>query len=147
VHLNTGRQLTLVSGRRLVAGRYLFVATHQGMFGGRDFAYVTVVRPHAPVTAISTGSQRSVPAVVDSLMPVAAALVALLFTLLLLRSFRSRPAGQKALWAAGFAFFAAATACEAVAQRTGWSPELFRSYYLDRKSTRLNSSHEWISYA
>src|SRR5207249_3726024 len=51
VHLNTGRQLTLVSGRRLVAGRYLFVATHQGMFGGRDFAYVTVVRPHAPVTA------------------------------------------------------------------------------------------------
>ena len=100
------------------------------MFGGRDFAYLTVVRPHAPVTAISTGSQRSVPAVVDSLMPVAAALVALLFTLLLLRSFRSRPAGQKALWAAGFAFFAAATACEAVAQRTGWSPALFRSYYL-----------------
>src|SRR5439155_21762422 len=55
---------------------------------------------------------------------------ALLFTILLLRSFRSRPAGQKALSAGGFAFFAAATACEAVAQRTGWSPELFRSYYL-----------------
>jgi MFS family permease len=110
----------------------MFVATHQGMFGGRDFAYVTVVRPGEPTTAISTGSEanRSVPQVADSLLPVAAALVALLFVALLLRSLWSRPAGQKALWAAGFAFFALATACEAVAQRTGWSPALFRFYYL-----------------
>ena len=31
-------------GRRLRPGRYMFVATHEGMFGGRDFVYLTVVR-------------------------------------------------------------------------------------------------------
>jgi hypothetical protein len=126
----SGRQLSFAPVHRLAAGRYMFVATHQGMFGGRDFAYVRVVRAEQPVTAISTGSSDSVPAVADALLPVAAALVALLFVFLLVRSFWSRPAGQKALWAAGFAFFAVATICEAVAQRVGWSPELFRSYYL-----------------
>src|SRR5439155_25254426 len=40
------------------------------------------------------------------------------------------PAGQKGLWALGFLLFAVATASEAVAQRTGWSPALFRTYYL-----------------
>jgi hypothetical protein len=126
----SGRQLTFAPSHRLRPGRYLFVATHQGMFGGRDFAYVTVVAPGEPVTAISSGSRKSVPAVADALLPVAAALVALLFTLLLLRSFLARPAGQKALWAAGFGFFAVATVCEAIAQRTGWSSGLFRSYYI-----------------
>jgi hypothetical protein len=128
--LISARQLRLAPARRLRTGRYLFVATHQGMFGGRDFAYLTVVRPGAPVTPVSLGSRKTVPAVADALLPVAAALLAGLFALLLLRSFRSRPAGQKALWAAGFGFFAVATTCEAVAQRTGWSPELFRLYYL-----------------
>ncbi len=108
----------------------MFVATHQGMFGGRDFAYVRVVGRGQPVTAISSGSNEPVPAVVDALLPVAAALVAFLFVFLLLRSYWNRPAGQKALWAAGFAFFAVATTCEAIAQRAGWSPALFRSYYL-----------------
>jgi len=126
----SARRLALAPSRRLAPGRYLFVATHQGMFGGRDFAYLTVVRPGAPVTTISSHPRKTAPAVADALVPVAAALVALLFTLLLLRSFLNRPAGQKALWAAGFALFAAATACEAIAQRTGWSPALFRSYYL-----------------
>ncbi len=130
VRSGSARQLTLSPSRRLATGRYLFVASHQGMFGGRDFAYVTVVRPGAPVTPISSGSRQSVPAVADAVLPVAAALLAALFTILLLRSFRSRPAGQKALWAAGFAFFAVATTCEAIAQRAGWSPALFRSYYL-----------------
>jgi hypothetical protein len=130
VRSGTGRQLTLAPARRLAAGRYMFVATHQGMFGGRDFAYVRVVRPGQPVTAISSGSNKPVPAVADALLPVAAALVALLFVFLLLRSYWSRPAGQKALWAAGFAFFAVATTCEAVAQRAGWSPALFRAYYV-----------------
>ena len=70
------------------------------------------------------------PQIADSLLPVAAALVALLFVFLLARSYWQRPAGQKALWAAGFAFFAVATVCEAVAQRAGWTPTLFRTYYL-----------------
>ncbi len=130
VSSGTGRQLVLVPRRRLLPGRYMFVATHQGMFGGRDFAYVTVVRPGEPVTPIGSSDKRAVPQIADSLLPVAAALVALLFVFLLGRSYRQRPAGQKALWAAGFAFFAVATVCEAVGQRTGWTPTLFRSYYL-----------------
>jgi hypothetical protein len=130
VSSGTGRRLELVPGRRLRPGRYMFVATHQGMFGGRDFAYLTVVRRGEPVTAISSSSEEGVPQIADSLLPVSAALVALLFVFLLARSFRQRPAGQKALWAAGFAFFGLATVCEAVGQRAGWSPALFRSYYL-----------------
>jgi hypothetical protein len=132
VRASSGRQLRLAPSHRLAPGRYMFVATHQGMFGGRDFAYVTVVPPGEPATPISSGpgSSRSVPQVADSLFPIAAALVALLFVVLLGRSLWSRPAGQKALWAAGFASFAIATTCEAVAQRAGWSPALFRSYYL-----------------
>jgi hypothetical protein len=130
VSSRTGRELELAPGRRLRPGRYMFVATHQGMFGGRDFAYVTVVRPGEPVTPISSSGNDTVPQIADSLLPVAAALVALLFVFLLVRSLWQRPAGQKALWAAGFAFFAVATVCEAVGQRVGWTPTLFRSYYL-----------------
>jgi cytochrome c oxidase cbb3-type subunit 1 len=130
VSSGTGRQLVLVPTRRLKPGRYMFVATHQGMFGGRDFAYVTVVRPGQTVTPIGSSANRAVPQIADSLLPVAAALVALLFVFLLARSYRQRPGGQKALWAAGFASFAVATVCEAVGQRTGWTPTLFRSYYV-----------------
>jgi hypothetical protein len=126
----SARVLTLVPSSPLAAGRYLFVGTHQGMFGGRDFAYLTVVPRGAPVTPISFRPRSSVPAVADALLPVSAALVAALFSALLLRSFRRRPAGQKALWGAGFALFAAAAATEALAQRAGWSPALFRTYYL-----------------
>jgi membrane protein implicated in regulation of membrane protease activity len=130
VRASSPRTLALVPSRPLASGRYLFVGTHQGMFGGRDFAYLTVVPPGAPVTAISTRDPRSVPAVIDAFLPIAAALVAALFSALLLRSFVSRPAGQKALWAGGFALFAVAAAAEAAAQRVGWSPALFRTYYL-----------------
>jgi hypothetical protein len=130
VKSGTGRQLALAPTRRLSPGRYMFVATHQGMFGGRDFAYLTVVGRGQSVTAISSPSVGSAPQIADSLLPVAAALVALLFVLLLTRSFLQRPAGQKAFWAAGFACFAVATVCEAIGQRAGWSPALYRSYYL-----------------
>jgi hypothetical protein len=130
VRSETGRQLALAPARPLRPGRYMYIATHEGMFGGRDFAYMTVVANGQPVTAISGSNDGSVPQIADSLLPVAAALLALLFVLLLGRSFLQRPAGQKALWAAGFACFAVATVCEAVGQRTGWSPPLFRTYYL-----------------
>jgi hypothetical protein len=123
-------QLELAPRRPLPDGRYALVSTHEGMFGGKDFAYVTIVPPGAPVTAISSGGRTSVPAIARSFPPVAAALVALLFALLLGRSFLARPAGPKALWAAGFALFATAAAAEALAQRTGWTPGLFRIYYL-----------------
>jgi hypothetical protein len=123
-------RLELVPRRPLPAGRYALVSTHEGMFGGQDFAYLTVVPPGTAVTAISPGGRTSVPAVASAFPPVAAALVALLFSLLLARSFLHRPGGSKALWALGFGLFATAAATEAVAQRTGWSPGLFRTYYL-----------------
>jgi hypothetical protein len=81
------------------------------------------------VTALSSGSTKTPPTVADALLPLGAALVALLFAGLLATSFVRRPAGQKALWAAGFASFAVAAACEAAAQRAGWSEGLFKAYY------------------
>jgi hypothetical protein len=130
VRASSPRSLTLAPSRPLRTGRYLLSATHQGMFGGRDFAYLTVVPPGAPVTPISLRPYGSVPAIADTLLPLAAALVAALFTVLLTRSFRRRPAGEKALWAVGFALFAVATTSEALAQKAGWTPALFRAYYL-----------------
>ncbi len=124
------RQLALRPERRLAPGRYVFVTTHEGMFGGKDFSYLTVVRSGTAVTRIDENTHTRVPAVAHAVLPVAAALLALLFALLLLRSYLRRPAGHKAFWAAGFACFAAAAACEAAAQRLGWSPGLFRAYYI-----------------
>jgi hypothetical protein len=122
--------LSLAPRRPLRAGRYLIVASHEGMFGDRDFSYLTVVPPGAAVTPIGGDSRRAVPAIAHTLLPVGASLLAALFTLLLLRSYRRRRAGEKLLWAGGFALFAAATAAEAVAQGAGWSAGLFRAYYL-----------------
>jgi len=122
--------LRLVPDRVPEPGRYAFAATHEGMFGGRDFAYITVVSPGESVTAISSHFEGSAPAVADTLLPIGATLVALLFSGLLLSSFARRPAGQKIFWSVGFALFAAAALAEAAAQRSGWSPALFRTYYL-----------------
>ncbi len=124
------RELVLTPRRSLRPGRYAFVATHEGMFGGRDFAYLRIVAPSAPVSAISSRPHASAPAVLDALLPLCAALVALSFAWLLLRSLLRRPSGEKVLWGLGFAAFAVAAAAEAVAQRTGWSPALFRTYYV-----------------
>jgi hypothetical protein len=122
--------LTLTPRRGLATGRYAFVATHEGMFGGRDYDYLTVVPPGAPVTAIASNPSATTPAVADALLPLAATLVALLFAArLALSSFR-RPAAQKLFWAVGFALFSIAAATETVAYRSGWSPALFRLYYL-----------------
>jgi hypothetical protein len=130
VRSRAGRSLVLAPTRALLPGRYAFTATHEGMFGGRDYTYLRVVSPGAAITAISSRPEATAPSVIHSLLPVAAALLALLFALLLALSFRARPAGQKGLWAVGFLLFAVATVCEAVAQRTGWTPALFRAYYL-----------------
>jgi hypothetical protein len=126
----SGRTLRLAPAQALAPGRYVFTATHEGMFGGRDFAYLRVVPPGAAVTSIAAKPQATAPAVIHSLLPIAAALVSILFALLLAASFRRRPAGQKGLWAIGFLLFAIATTTEAIAQRTGWTPMLFHTYYL-----------------
>ena len=123
-------QLALAPRRTLRPGRYELLAAKEGMFGGRDYDYLQVVKPGSPVTAISTGSDRTSRPVADALLPLGAAIVALLFAGLLGSSFVRRPAGQKALWAAGFACFAVAAACEAAAQRAGWSEGLFKAYYV-----------------
>jgi hypothetical protein len=123
------QSLSLVPDAPLRPGRYVFTATHEGMFGGQDFAYVTIVRPGEAVSPLAATSLRTEP-VARALPPVASTLLALLFSLLLVRSYRRRPAAQKALWAVGFLLFAVAAACEGAAQRHGWTPELFRTYYL-----------------
>src|SRR3954453_2512657 len=123
------RELRLTPKRRLEPSRYVYTASHEGMFGGRDYAYLEIVPPGAPTTPIASGGGRA-PTIAHALPPVAATLLALAFSLLLLRSFRARPAGQKAFWAGGFLLFAAATAAEALAQHGGWTPTLFRTYYL-----------------
>jgi hypothetical protein len=123
-------QLVLAPARPLEPGRYSFLATHEGMFGGRDFAYLRIVPAGEPVTAISSRPRATAPAILDALLPLCAALVALAFAGLLLRSLLRRPSGEKALWATGFLLFSIAAGCEAVSQRAGWSPGLFRTYYL-----------------
>jgi hypothetical protein len=100
------------------------------MFGGRDFAYLRIVPPSVAVTAISFRPHAAAPAVLDALLPFCASLLALAFAAMLLRSFLRRRSGEKVLWGCGFLLFALAAACEAIAQRSGWSPELFRTYYL-----------------
>ena len=130
VRRSSPRELILVPTRPLQPGRYVFAASHEGMFGGRDFAYLRVVGPGEAVTAVSPRRNTDVPAVADAVPPIAAALLAFAFTLLLLRSLLRRVAGQKALWALGFALFAVAAASEAAAQRAGWNPTLFRLYYI-----------------
>ena len=125
----TKTSLTLAPDRTLRPGRYAFVATHEGMFGGRDYNYLTVVAPGAVPSAIGTNDRRTTPAVAGALLPVVAALLALLFFFRLGSSTIRRPGGQKVLWALGFAFFATAATAEALAHRAGWTPSLFRTYY------------------
>jgi hypothetical protein len=122
-------QLTLAPRRALRPGRYELLAAKEGMFGGRDYDYLRVVKPGGPVTAIAASSARTSRPVASALLPLGAALVALLFAVLLGSSFARRPAGQKALWGVGFACFGVAAACEAAAQRAGWSEGLFKAYY------------------
>jgi hypothetical protein len=124
------RELVVAPAQRLEPGRYVFAASREGMFGGRDFAYLRIVGPSQPVTTVFNRPDAGTPAVAKAVPPVAAALLAALFAFLLLRSFFSRPGGQKALWGIGFVLFAVAAGSEALAQRAGWTPGLFRTYYL-----------------
>jgi hypothetical protein len=111
-------------------GRYTFVATHEGMFAGRDFAYLRIVSPTSPVSVICSRPHAAAPAVLDALRPLCACLLALAFAAFVLRSLVRRCSGEKVLWACGFTLFAIAAGSEALAQRVDWSPTLFRTYYL-----------------
>jgi hypothetical protein len=122
--------LTLTPSRPLRPGRYAFVATHEGMFGGRDFDYLRVIPAGGPVTQIASNVDESAPQIADALFPLAAALLAFVFAAQLGLSWRRRPAAQKAFWGIGFVLFGVAALAEAVAYRHGWSPGLFRLYYI-----------------
>jgi hypothetical protein len=126
----TATTLALVPQRHLRPGKYAFIATHEGMFGGRDFDYLTVVRPGDAATAISSNPDGRAPQIARALLPLAAALVAFLFAAKLALSWRRRRAAQKLFWSLGFALFAVAAASEAIAFRHGWDVPLFRLYYL-----------------
>jgi hypothetical protein len=126
----TPRTLRLAPTQPLRPGRYAFVATHEGMFGGRDFDYFRVVPRRDTVTAITSNAKGTAPQVANALLPLAAALLALLFAARLISSWLRRRAAQKLFWAAGFCCFALAAASEALAFRHGWSPALFRVYYV-----------------
>jgi hypothetical protein len=130
VERSTATTLELVPTRSLSPGRYAFAATHEGMFGGRDFDYFRVVGPKEAVTTISSNFTGRAPQIARALLPLAAALLALLFAARLASSWLRRHAAQKLLWAAGFLCFAVAAAAEAVAFRHGWSAGLFRLYYV-----------------
>src|SRR5207253_96867 len=75
----TPTSLALALPARVRTGRFAFVASHEGMFGGRDYAYLAIVPPGAATSAISVDDRRTAPAVIDALLPLAAALVALVF--------------------------------------------------------------------
>ena len=126
----SARELVVAPVNAVAPGSYVFAASREGMFGGRDFAYLRIVAPGQPVTAVSNRPDARTPAVAKAVPPIAAALLALVFAFMLARSFLRRPGGQKAFWAIGFTLFGVAAAAEALAQRAGWSPELFRLYYL-----------------
>ena len=129
VSRRTATTLELVPSTRLRPGRYAFVATHEGMFGGRDFDYFRVVGPREAVTPISSNTTGRAPQIARALLPLAAALLALLFAARLASAWLRRRAAQKLFWAVGFVCFAVAAASEALAFRHGWSVALFRLYY------------------
>ena len=126
----TTTSLALAPARPLRPGRYVFVATHEGMFGGRDYNYLDRRRSGRASRRRSAWTtderRRRLP---DAVLPVAAALLARLLRIRLASSAVSRPGGQKVLWALGFLLFAAAATAEALAHRAGWTPLLFRTYY------------------
>ena len=100
--------------RPLRPGRYAFVATHEGMFGGRDFDYLTRRRAgRAAGTAISSttgeGRPRSRMRCCRSLRRCSHSCSSPASIVGALR----RPGGQKVLWALGFLCFAVAATAEA----------------------------------
>ena len=88
------RSLTLAPARPLRPGRYLFVATHEGMFGGRDFVYLRSSAPGAAVTPIGAGARAAPAGRATRSSRSRPRSSRALFALLLLRSCRRRPAGR-----------------------------------------------------
>jgi hypothetical protein len=58
------------------------------------------------------------------------ALVSLLFLIMLARQYRQRRKPHQLVWALALFFFGAGAACQFIAARIGWSPLLYRVWYL-----------------
>ena len=63
-------------------------------------------------------------------LPAVAAILCLIFFVLLLDQWRTRRRAYQAIWAMGILFFGIAVACEVVAEVAGWSEPLYRVWYL-----------------
>ena len=64
------------------------------------------------------------------LFPLGAALVSAIFAAQLLRQFLAKHRPHQLAWTIALAMFAAATLATAAGVRDGWTPALFRAYYL-----------------
>jgi len=65
-----------------------------------------------------------------ALLPTLTALLALLFSLMLLDQWRDRRHGFQLVWALGLAWFAIGSGAEAIASASGWNETLYRAWYL-----------------
>ena len=131
------RELELAPARRLAPGRYLFVATHEGMFGGRDFAYLRVVplerrdgdrlrpdmrpRPRSPTRSSRRASLLAALFACSSCDPSCGA------------------GGAEGVLGGWLRTLRGRGGCEALAQRAGWSPGA-----LPRLLPRRRSAHRRI---
>ena len=111
-------------------GRYAFVSTHEGMFGGQDFSYLRVVPASAATTPIASNPNGHAPAVAGDLFPVAAALVAFLFAFLLLRSLIAQAGRAEGVLGGGVPALRGRGLGRGDRAADGWTPGLFRAYYL-----------------
>jgi hypothetical protein len=66
----------------------------------------------------------------DAFLTSATALLALVFSLALLDQWRERRGAFQLAWGSGMLFFGIAAATEAIAQFSGWSEPLYRTWYL-----------------
>ena len=129
VRARGARSLSLAPVRPLAPGRYVFTATHEGMFGGRDYAYVTIVRPGAAVSPLAP-ARRTPPGRAGAPADRGGARRGALRAAARCARTGGGPPRRRLLWAGGFLLFAVAAACEAARSVTAGRPLLFRTYYL-----------------
>jgi hypothetical protein len=67
---------------------------------------------------------------IDTLLPAATSLLALLFAVLLVDQWRDRRHGFQLVWALGMLWFAIGAGAEAIAAASGWTELLYRAWYL-----------------
>lgn len=138
------RQLRLVPGKPLAAGRYLMDIPAGGMFAGREYYYFRV-DPAAldlPVTNALPGAAASAPPRADAasepatarlwveIFPLTSALVSGWMALVMANRLRKKSRPQEAAWTLAFMLFSVAALSQVVGDLRGWTPALARLYYV-----------------